>query len=141
MFLTMLFALSTMIASAQFVALTTLNKVEGADPNMIYEGDDCPDTEDSWNITDNMGIVYILNDKMTVGIVKNGEDYDLWGRYNINSMYVVVQAPTDSITDAANIGVGYSLNVWDKLYLEPSYSMPMKENSGGTFKVGVAYRF
>jgi hypothetical protein len=111
---------------------------------MVVTTIDQPEEGAEWemsNITDNMGIGYQLNDKMTVGIVKNGEDYDVWGRYNINSMYVVVQAPTDSITDAANIGVGYSLNVWDKLYLEPSYSMPMKENSGGTFKVGVAYRF
>ena len=129
MFLTMTLALTTMFASAQFMVITTIDQPEeGAEWEMS-------------NITDNMGIGYVLNDKMTVGVVKNGDDYDVWGRYNINSMYVVVQAPTDSITDAANIGVGYSLNVWDKLYLEPSYSMPMKDNSGGTFKVGVAYRF
>ena len=129
MFLTMALAFVSIFASAQFIVVTTIDQPEeGAEWEMS-------------NITDNMGIGYQLNDKITVGIVKNGEDYDVWGRYNINSMYVVVQAPTDSITDAANIGVGYSLNVWDKLYLEPSYSMPMKENSGGTFKVGVAYRF
>ena len=125
----MALAFATMFASAQFMVITTIDQPEeGAEWEMS-------------NITDNMGIGYVLNDKMTVGVVKNGDDYDVWGRYNINSMYVVVQAPTDSITDAANIGVGYSLNVWDKLYLEPSYSMPMKDNSGGTFKVGVAYRF
>ena len=129
MFLTMALAFVSIFASAQFMVVTTIDQPEeGAEWEMS-------------NITDNMGIGYQLNDKITVGIVKNSEDYDVWGRYNINSMYVVVQAPTDSITDAANIGVGYSLNVWDKLYLEPSYSMPMKENSGGTFKVGVAYRF
>ena len=124
-----MFTFVTMFASAQFMVITTIDQ---------------PEEGAKWetsNITDNMGIGYVLNDKITVGIVKNGEDYDIWGRYNINSMYVVVQAPTDSITDAANIGVGYSLNVWDKLYLEPSYSMPMKENSGGIFKIGVAYRF
>jgi len=130
MFLTMTLALTTMFASAQFMVITTIDQPEeGAEWEMS-------------NITDNMGIGYtMLDNQITVGVVKNGDDYDVWGRYNINSMYVVVQAPTDSITDAANIGVGYSLNVWDKLYLEPSYSMPMKENSGGTFKVGVAYRF
>ena len=124
-----MFTFVTMFASAQFMVITTIDQ---------------PEEGAKWetsNITDNMGIGYVLNDKITVGIVKNGEDYDIWGRYNISSMYVVVQAPTDSITDAANIGVGYSLNVWDKLYLEPSYSMPMKENSGGIFKIGVAYRF
>jgi len=120
---------TTLIASAQFMIVTNINQ---------------PADDAEWevsNFTDNMGIGYQFDDKITVGIMKNGEEYDVWGRYNINSMYVIVQAPTDSITNAANIGVGYSLNVWDKLYIEPSYSMPMKDNSGGEFKVGVAYRF
>ena len=129
MFLTTALALTTMLASAQFMVVTTIDQPEeGAEWEMS-------------SITDNMGIGYILNDKITVGVVKNGEDYDLWGRYNINSMYVSVQAPTDSITEAANIGVGYSLKIWNSLYIEPNYSMSMKENSGGTFKIGVAYRF
>ena len=129
MFLTMTLALTTMFASAQFMVITTIDQPEeGAEWEMS-------------NITDNMGVGYILNDKMTLGVVRNGDEMDLWGRYQMKQLYLTAQAPTDSITDAANIGVGYSLNVWDKLYLEPSYSMPMKENSGGTFKVGVAYRF
>ena len=129
LFLTMTLTFTTLIASAQFMIVTNINQ---------------PADDAEWevsNFTDNMGIGYQFDDKMTVGIMKNGEEYDVWGRYNINSMYVIVQAPTDSITNAANIGVGYSLNVWDKLYIEPSYSMPMKDNSGGEFKVGVAYRF
>ena len=57
-------------------------------------------------------------------------------------MYISVQAPTDSTAmDNISIGVGYSLKVWNDLYVEPNYSMPMKENDGGTFKLGVAYRF
>jgi len=129
LFLTMTLTFTTLIASAQFMIVTNINQ---------------PADDAEWevsNFTDNMGIGYQFDDKITVGIMKNGEEYDVWGRYNINSMYVIVQAPTDSITNAANIGVGYSLNVWDKLYIEPSYSMPMKDNSGGEFKVGVAYRF
>ncbi len=49
LFLTMLFAFSTMFASAQWVALTTVNKVEGVDAvepstTEVYDGDVCPTT-------------------------------------------------------------------------------------------------
>ena len=61
-----------------------------------------------------------------------------------------VSQPADSaewgvsnITD--NMGIGYSLYVWNKLYVEPSYTIPVKEDSEGNregkLKVGVAYRF
>ena len=130
LFLTMTLAFATIIASAQFMIVTNINQ---------------PADDAEWevsNFTDNMGIGYQLNDDMIIGVTKNGDDYNLFGRYIVNQgIYASVQAPTDSITNAANIGVGYSLNVWDKLYIEPSYSMPMKDNSGGEFKVGVAYRF
>ena len=134
MFLTMALALVTMLSSAQFMVVTTISQ---------------PADSVDWgvsNITDNMGIGYQFNDKMTVGVVRNGENYDLWGRYNINFMYVTVQAPTDStMTDNMNIGVGYSLKVWNDLYIEPSYTMPMNEDSEGNregkLKIGVAYRF
>ena len=130
MFLTMALAFVSIFASAQFMVVTTLDQ---------------PEEGANWetsNITDNIGIGYQLNDKITVGAVKNGEDYDLWGRYKINFLYISVQAPTDSTAmDNISIGVGYSLKVWNDLYIEPNYSMPMRDNSGGTFKLGVAYRF
>ena len=130
MFLTMALAFVAMVSSAQFMVVTTISQpADSADWEMS-------------NITDNMGIGYQFNDKMTIGVVRNGEDYDLWGRYNINFMYVTVQAPTDStMMDNASIGVGYSLKVWNDLYIEPSYTMPMKESDGGKFKLGVAFRF
>ena len=77
MFLTMALALVTMFASAQFMVVTTI---------------DSPEEGTEWgmsNITDNIGIGYQLNDKITVGAVKNGEDYDLWGRYKINFLYII----------------------------------------------------
>jgi len=130
LFLTMTLAMFTMLASAQFMVITTMDQPEeGVDWEMS-------------NITDNMGVGYVLNDKMTVGLMKNGEEYDIWGRYNINFMYVIVQAPTDStMMDNASIGVGYSLKVWKELYVEPSYMMSMKENDGGKLRLGVAFRF
>ena len=134
MFLTMALAFVTMLSSAQFMVVTTLDQ---------------PADSASWgmsNITDNMGIGYQFNDKMTIGVVKNGEDYDLWGRYKINFLYISVQAPTDStMMDNMTIGVGYSLKVWNDLYVEPNYSLPLNEDSEGnregTLKLGVAYRF
>ena len=134
MFLTMAFALIAMVSSAQFMVVTTVSQpADSAEWSMS-------------NITDNMGIGYQFNDKMTIGVVKNGYAMDLWGRYDINFAYITVQAPTDStMMDNMNIGICYSVNVWDKLYIEPSYTMPMNEDSEGNregkLKVGLAYRF
>ena len=129
MFLTMALAFVTMISSAQFMVVTTMTQ---------------PTDGEEWatsNITDNMGVGYVLNDKMTLGVVKNGEDYDLWGRYNISFMYLAVQAPTEETTDNMTFGVGYSLRVWNDLYIDPSYMMSTKEDSEGEFKVGLSYKF
>ena len=134
MFLTMALAFVAMISSAQFMVVTTLDQ---------------PEEGASWemsSITDNIGVGYVLNDKMTLGVVKNGDAMDLWGRYNISFVYLTMQAPTDStMMDNMNIGVGYSLKVWNELYVEPSYTIPMKEDSEGNregkLKIGVAYRF
>ena len=128
MFLTASFVLATIISSAQFMVVTTMTQPA--------DGEEWATT----NITDNMGVGYVLNDKMTLGLVKNGEDYDLWGRYNISFMYLAVQAPTDSLTDNMTFGVGYSLRVWNDLYIDPSYMMSMKEDSEGEFKLGLSYR-
>ena len=134
MFLTMALAFVTIISSAQFMVVTTMTQ---------------PADGEEWamsNITDNMGIGYVLNDKMTLGIVKNGDGMDMWGRYNLSFAWLTMQAPTDStMMDNMNIGIGYSLKVWNALYIEPSYTIPMKENSEGNregkMRLGLAYRF
>ena len=133
LFLTMTLALVTMFASAQIMVVTTVEQpADGAEWEMS-------------NFTDNLGIGYQLNDKITIGAMKNGEDYDLWGRYQLKMVYLSVQAPTEEMTDNLNVGVGYSLKVWNDLYVEPNYSMPLKEgtegNREGEFKIGVAYKF
>tara|TARA_R100000808_G_C2135781_1_gene144137 strand:- start:1181 stop:1588 length:408 start_codon:yes stop_codon:yes gene_type:complete len=132
LFLTYILAFTTLVASAQFMVVTTV---------------DMPEENESWgmeNFTDNLGIGYEVNDKMVIGAVKNGEDYDLWGRYIINNMYISMQSSMDS-TDNMRVGVGYSVDLGKKLYLEPNYSMRMKENDegerSGEFKLGVAYKF
>ena len=130
----MALAFVTMISSAQFMVVTTMTQ---------------PADGEEWamsNITDNMGVGYVLNDKITLGVVKNGDAMDMWGRYNISFVYLTMQAPTDStMMDNMNVGIGYSLKVWDALYVEPSYIIPMKEDSEGNregkLKLGIAYRF
>jgi opacity protein-like surface antigen len=129
MFLTMALAFATMFASAQFMVVTTIDQ---------------PEDDAKWemsNITDNMGIGYMFNDKMTVGIVKSGEEYDLWGRYQMKWVYLAMQMPTEEMTENMTFGVGYSLSVWNNLYVEPSYMMSMKEDSEGKFKIGLSYKF
>ena len=129
MFLTMALAFVTMISSAQFMVVTTMTQ---------------PADGEEWamsNITDNMGVGYVLNDKMTLGMVKNGEEYDMWGRYYFSRCYAVVQAPMEEMTDNMIFGVGYSMKIWNELYVEPSYMMSMKEDSEGEFKLGMSYKF
>jgi len=141
LFLTMAVAFSTLIASAQFMAVTTYNAPEdGAEWEMT-------------SLTDNMGIGYTLNNgKCVVGLVKAGEDslgdasYDLWGRYNWNqNMYVSVQAPTEEMMDNLTVGLGYSYNVWKGVCIEPNYSMGLKEDEDGeregSFNLGLSYKF
>tara|TARA_R100000664_G_scaffold7565_1_gene12701 strand:- start:256 stop:675 length:420 start_codon:yes stop_codon:yes gene_type:complete len=135
LFLTMLFAFSTMIASAQFVGLTTLN--EGADS--------------TWNVTDKIGVGYVVNEKLMVAATMDGEDaYELMGRYDIyNGVWAtcIYNHEKDSeaeMKDKIELGVGYSFNVWNKLYVDPYYVMPMKEdaegNREGEFRVGISYK-
>ena len=129
LFLTMLFAVSTTLASAQFMAVTTINM---------------PEDDAEWemsNITDNMGIGYMVNDQITVGLVKNGEEYDMWGRYYFSDCYATVQAPTEEMADNMMFGVGYSMKVWKELYFDPSYMMSTKEDSEGELKLGISYKF
>ncbi len=134
-------AFSTLIASAQFMVVTTYNAPEdGAEWEMT-------------SLTDNLGVGYILNNgKCVVGLMKAGQDslgdasYDLLGRYNWNqNMYVSVQAPTEEMMDNLTVGIGYSYNVWKGVCIEPNYSMGLKEDDNGeregSFNLGLSYKF
>ena len=137
LFLTAMLALITTFASAQFVALTTFN--EGADS--------------TWNVTDKMGIGYQVNDCFIVAATKDGEDkYELLGRYVIHKsgiwatcIYNYEKDSEAEMKDKLDLGVGYSYNIWDKLYIDPYYIMPLKKDENGeregVFKLGVSYKF
>ncbi len=123
--LTTIIALCTLVASAQFSVMTTIEQ---------------PADGESWgseNFTNNMAVGYQFNDKMMVGIQSAGEDYKLFGRYSLNcNLYVAVESPSEMSLDSLDFSVGYSIKVMDNLYLEPSYAI--KED--GEFILGVAYK-
>ena len=144
--LTAVVALSTLVASAQFMVVTS------------YDGDQ---KENMDKITANMGIGYMVNDAFTVGLAKgdavetisgtdttSADGYDLWVRYNIAQVegaYASLQMPTKDASDNMSIGVGFAFNVWNGLYVEPNYTMPTKKDADdkreGTFNFGISYRF
>ena len=139
LFLTAVVALSTLVASAQLMVVTT------------YDNDQ---EENMDKITTNMGVGFMVNDVFTVGVAKGavnaeGDDtYDLWARYNIAQMegaYASLQMPSKDGSDDMRIGLGFSFNVWNGLHVEPNYTMPTKEdddgNREGEFKFGLSYRF
>jgi len=134
LFLTAVLALSTLAASAQFMVVTT------------YDGDQ---EERVDQLTANLGFGYQVMDGITVGVVKNGEEYDLWGRYDLGAYmdgaYLSLQAPREDAADNMKIGVGCSFNVWNALYIEPNYTMPAKADENdereGSFNIGIGYRF
>ena len=130
--LTTITACVGLFASAQFSVVSSIN---------------APEDGEEWNmssITDNMGAGYQINDKMMAGVMKNGENYDLFGRYYFENIYVSLQGPTEEMSENMKLGAGYSYNVWDKLYIEPNYSIPMKEDENGEregkFVLGIAYK-
>tara|TARA_R110000765_G_scaffold383833_1_gene475272 strand:- start:25 stop:420 length:396 start_codon:yes stop_codon:yes gene_type:complete len=125
--LTIGIAMLSFAASAQYMVTTTVS---------------APEEGESWevsSITDNMGIGYIYKD-VVVGVVKNGDDYDMMGRYNVNdNVYIVSQMATDSTHDLS-IGVGYSLSLWKNLSVEPYYITDLNSEEAGVFKIGLSYK-
>ena len=139
-FLTIAFAFATILASAQFSVLTNVSEVE----------DDAGET--TYNITDNLGFGYQVNDKLMVGVTRDGEEnYNLLGRYSLTNgiwatcIYGYMPDSEDELMDKLNMGVGYSWNVWKNLSIDPNYTMPLKEdeegNREGSINLGLSYKF
>ena len=136
LFLTMTLAFSTMIASAQYSVLTTITSVE----------DEAGET--TYNATDKIGVGYLVNDKLMVGLTLDGEDkYEVVGRYALmNGVWgtCVYNYDADSdaeLMDKVELGLGYSFMIITNLYFDPSYMLSTEEDSEGEFKLGVSYRF
>jgi len=139
LFLTMTLAFSTMIASAQYSAMTTITSVEDEAGESTY------------NVTDKIGVGYQVNEKLMVGLTMDGEDkYELLGRYSLmNGIWgTCVYNYDDSdaeLMDKIDLGLGYSFKVWRDLYVDPNYTMPAKADANGeregTLNLGVSYKF
>ena len=153
--LTAVVAFSTLFASAQIMLLTT------------YDGD----LEGASQITGNVGLAFQASDQITAGIQrstvmvndsanwvpgvdttsqKEESSYDLFVRYTVkDDVYAIFQMPTKDGSDLARIGLGYSFQVMNNLYFEPSYTMLMKADKSdgsesgdrmGKFNMGIAYK-
>jgi len=133
-------AMTTLFASAQFMVVTTVTEAS----------DEAENGFEMEQITDKIGLGYMLNDNFTVGVQRTGEDengdttYDMWARYNFgNDLWAVVSAPSEEASENMSVGIGYSLNVWKAVYVEPSFTMSMADDSDdeGTLNLGLAWRF
>ena len=139
LFLTMTLAFCTMVASAQYSVLTTVTSVEEAD-------------ETTYNVTDKLGVGYQVSEKLMVGLTMNGEDkYELLGRYSLMNgiwgtcTYSYEADSEAELMDKVNLGIGYSFNVWNGLYIDPNYTMPAKADEAGdregSLNLSVSYKF
>jgi hypothetical protein len=49
------------------------------------------------------------------------------------------------LMDKMDVGVGYSIKVWNDLYFDPNYTLSLKEDEAGeregTFNLSVSYKF
>ena len=139
-FLTMTLAFATMIASAQYSAMTTVTSVE----------DEAGET--TYNVTDKLGVGYQVNEKLMIGLTLDGEDkYELLGRYSLMNgiwgtcTYSYEADSETELMDKVDVGIGYSWNVWKGLSIDPNYTMPLKEDEAGeregSLNLGVSYKF
>ena len=124
--LTAVVALFCFTASAQYRIISSVNE---------------PTDDESWgveNFTDNIGVGYQVNNEVMIGVMQNGDDYDFVARYSVaDNMYLSVQAPTENAADNMTLGVGFSINVWNNLYIEPSYT---RKDDEGSFNIGLSYK-
>ena len=136
LFLTIALAFITTFASAQFVVLTTFNE----------------DADSTWNATDKIGIGYQMYEKLLLAVTKDGEDkYELVGRYDVHHglwatcIYNYEKDSEEELKDKLELGLGYSYNIWNKLYIDPYYVVPLKKDKDGKregeLRLGLSYKF
>ena len=117
LFLTMLFSVATIVASAQMTVMTTVTEVE-----------------DEYNFTDNLAVGYNVSDILMLGLEMDGEDnYEVMARYAFaDNCWAYGSFDTEGegeYVDRLDLGVGYSFNIWEGLYIDPNYTVSMKKNS------------
>tara|TARA_R110002012_G_scaffold206978_1_gene376967 strand:+ start:3140 stop:3529 length:390 start_codon:yes stop_codon:yes gene_type:complete len=120
-------SLMTSVASAQFMVTSMVSSpADGEDMSLD-------------NLTDNIGVMYSM-DKISAGIMMDGDDYNLVARYSFGDRLFAYGLMTEE--EEISLGVGYALNVWNELYIEPSYLLDMEsEDSEGELKLSLTYKF
>ena len=133
LFLTMLFSVATIVASAQMTVMTTVTEVE-----------------DEYNFTDNLAVGYNVSDILMLGLEMDGEDnYEVMARYAFaDNCWAYGSFDTEGegeYIDRLDLGVGYSFNIWQGLYVDPNYTVSMNKNSDdeyeGNFNLTLSYKF
>jgi hypothetical protein len=129
----MLFSVATIIASAQMTVMTTVTEVE-----------------DEYNFTDNLAVGYNVSDILMLGLEMDGEDnYEVIARYAFaDNCWAYGSFDTEGegeYVDRLDLGVGYSFNIWQGLYIDPNYTVSMKKNSDdeyeGKLNFTISYKF
>ena len=141
LFLTMALAFLTTIASAQYSVMTTITSIE----------DEAGET--TYNATDKIGVGYQVDEKLMLGVTRDSEDnFELLGRYALMNRvwgtciynYSAENFQETELTDNIELGLGYSFKVWDKLYVDPNYTMPVAEDANGeregTLNLSISYK-
>ena len=133
LFLTMLLSVATIVASAQITIISTVTEVDN-----------------EYNFTDNLAVGYNINNMLMLGLEMNGEEnYNIMARYSFaDNCWAYGSYDTEAegeLIDKLNLGVGYSFNVWQGLYIDPNYTVSMMKNSEdeyeGKLNFTVSYRF
>jgi hypothetical protein len=133
LFLTMLLSVATIVASAQITIISTVTEVD-----------------DEYNFTDNLAVGYNINNMLMLGLEMNGEEnYNVMARYSFaDNCWAYGSYDTEAegeLIDKLNLGVGYSFNVWQGLYIDPNYTVSMMKNSEdeyeGKLNFTVSYKF
>jgi hypothetical protein len=133
LFLTMLLSVATIVASAQITIISTVTEVD-----------------DEYNFTDNLAVGYNINNMLMLGLEMNGEEnYNVMARYSFaDNCWAYGSYDTEAegeLIDKLNLGVGYSFNVWQGLYIDPNYTISMMKNSEdeyeGKLNFTVSYKF
>ena len=123
----LLLSLITSVASAQFMVTSMISSPADGEEMSLD------------NLTDNIGVLYSM-EKISAGIMMNGDDYNLIARYAFGDHLYAYGLMTEE--EEVSLGVGYALNVWNNLYIEPSYLLDMEsEDSEGELKLSLTYKF
>jgi hypothetical protein len=134
LFLTMVIALSTLIASAQFTVVSNFNMPEDGESLGID------------NFTSNVGIGYECLPMTIFGVNKNGDDFDVFMRRTFKQTlcgeyFFFAQAPTEDMFDNIRVGIAHSFYFYKNFFLNPGYSVDLSGFDNGDFNIGISYKF